>query len=63
MDILVGADPEFFVRSKETGELVSAHGLIEGTKKNPIPMGPGHAQVDGMALEINVPPSRNAKEF
>lgn len=63
MDILIGADPEFFVRSKKTGELISAHGLIAGTKANPIPMGPGHAQVDGMALEINVPPSKNAKEF
>lgn len=63
MDILIGADPEFFVRSKKTNELISAHGLIAGTKANPIPMGPGHAQVDGMALEINVPPAKNAKEF
>lgn len=63
MEILIGGDPEFFVKSKETGELVSAHGLIEGTKKNPIPMGGGHAQVDGMALEINIPPSKTAEEF
>lgn len=63
MDILIGADPEFFVRSKKTNELISAHGLIAGTKQNPMPMGPGHAQVDGMALEINVPPARDAKEF
>ncbi len=63
MDILIGADPEFFVRSKKTGELVSAHGLIAGTKAAPIPMGPGHAQVDGMALEINVPPSKDARGF
>jgi len=63
MEILIGADPEFFVRNKKTNELISAHGLIAGTKKEPIPMGPGHAQVDGMALEINVPPAKNAKEF
>jgi len=63
MAILIGADPEFFVRSKKTGELVSAVGLIEGTKAKPVPMGPGMAQVDGMALEINVPPAENAKDF
>lgn len=63
MDILIGSDPEFFVRRADTNELVSAYGMIEGTKAKPVPMGPGHAQVDGMALEINVPPAKTAKEF
>lgn len=63
IDLKIGADPEFFVQDRETGKLVSAYGLIEGTKKNPIPMGSGHAQVDGMALEINVKPATSAEEF
>lgn len=61
MDILVGCDPECFV--KKNGVFVSAHGLIQGDKKNPFPVAKGAVQVDGMALEFNILPAASADEF
>jgi len=63
MEILIGADPEVFVRNKQTNELVSAHGLIPGSKENPYPVPLGAVQVDGMALEFNIDPARTREEF
>jgi len=57
MKILLGADPEIFVRERATGELASAHGLVKGDKKNPFPVPLGAVQVDGMALEFNIDPA------
>lgn len=51
--VLLGADPEIFVSNK-AGKLVSAHGLIHGTKANPLKVARGAVQVDGMALEFNI---------
>lgn len=62
MDILVGADPEVFVRDKK-GRFRSAHGLIPGTKKEPYKVKDGAFQVDGMALEFNIDPARTREEF
>lgn len=59
--LLIGADPEFFV--KKDGKFVSAYGLIEGTKKNPLKVEGGAVQVDGMALEININPAATFGEF
>lgn len=56
-----GADPEVFV--KKGGAFVSAHGLIPGTKKAPMPVKGGAVQVDGMALEFNTNPATSFKEF
>lgn len=61
MELLIGADPEFFVY--KDGKPVSAYGLIEGTKKNPIPVNGGAIQVDGMALEFNINPAKTKEEF
>lgn len=61
MELLIGADPEFFVY--KDGKPVSAYGLIEGTKKNPIPVNGGAIQVDGMALEFNINPAKTFNEF
>lgn len=61
MDIRIGADPEFFVSYKK--QLVSAHGLVPGTKENPFIVKDGAVQVDGMALEININPATSSKEF
>ena len=61
----IGADPEVFVRCKKTGAFVGAHGLLEGTKENPVDL-PGcdcQGQVDGMALEYNTDVVGNAKYF
>lgn len=49
---LLGADPEIFV-SKDN-QLVSAFGLIGGTKDQPLIVERGAVQVDGMALEFNI---------
>lgn len=61
MKILVGCDPEVFV--KRNGVLVSAHGLIKGTKENPFKVERGAVQVDGMALEFNTDPAESEDEF
>ena len=61
MKILVGCDPEVFV--KKDGKFVSAHGLISGDKKNPQKVRNGAVQVDGMALEFNINPAASEDEF
>lgn len=61
LELKIGADPEFFVL--KDGKPVSAYGLIEGTKKAPIPVKDGAIQVDGMALEFNINPATTKKEF
>jgi hypothetical protein len=62
MAILVGADPEVFVRDKK-GRFRSAHGLVPGTKANPFEVNDGAIQVDGMALEFNIKPAATREEF
>lgn len=60
-NILVGCDPEIFV--KKDGLFVSAHALIPGDKKNPFKVDKGAVQVDGMALEFNIQPASTEQEF
>lgn len=64
--VTVGCDPELFLQD-ETGKLISSIGKFGGTKEAPRPMrklGPGFAlQEDNVALEFNVPPAKNGKEF
>lgn len=66
MNYLIGSDPEWFLKDKNQ-QLVSAIGLIGGTKKHPqaIPeLGEGFAiQEDNVALEYNTPPARNENEW
>lgn len=57
----VGADPEFFV--KKFGKLVSAYGLVPGSKDNPHRVPKGAVQVDGMALEFNIDPADTHAQF
>lgn len=61
LNFLIGADPEFFVQ--QGGKPVSAHGLIPGDKKAPHKVKGGAVQVDGMALEFNINPAKDYKEF
>lgn len=61
LNFLLGADPELFVKRKDTGELASAHGLVVGDKKNPTPVPFGAVQVDGMALEFNIDPTKEGE--
>lgn len=60
-DFKIGADPEFFV--KKFGKLVSAYGLIPGSKDNPYKVPKGAVQVDGMALEFNIDPAETYSQF
>ena len=63
MKILIGADPEVFVKCKESGKFVTGHNLIPGTKSAPFPVKNGAVQVDGMALEFNIDPAGSRAEF
>lgn len=63
LTILVGADPEIFVKKKGAKFFSSAHGLVSGTKENPTPVENGAVQVDGLALEYNINPASSMKEF
>ncbi len=60
-NFLIGADPEFFVQ--RYGKLVSAYGLIPGSKDRPYPVKNGAVQVDGMALEFNIDPAESYSKF
>lgn len=59
----IGADPEAFVRNRNKMEFVSAHDIFPGTKQNPHEIAGGAVQVDGVAVELNINPSRTADEF
>lgn len=61
MNILIGCDPEVFVRQQ--GVFKSAHALIPGDKKKPFKVKKGAVQVDGMALEFNIDPAATDDEF
>lgn len=58
---LIGADPEFFVRQGKG--FISGHTFKCGTKIEPMKTKHGFVQVDGVALEANVPPSKTKAEF
>lgn len=62
--VLVGADPELFMRNPNSGAFVSAHDCgIPGTKYMPFPVKDGALQIDGTALEFNIDPARTRDEF
>lgn len=66
--ILVGADPELFMKNKNSGEFVSAHDIdggprVPGTKHEPHKVPFGAIQVDGTALEFNIDPAHTVDEF
>ncbi len=63
MKLLLGCDPEVFVRKKGKKFFRSAYGLNEGTKEKPIRVDYGAVQVDGMALEFNIDPASNEDEW
>jgi hypothetical protein len=57
-----GCDPEFFIHD-DKGRLVSAAGLIPGTKEDPYKVEDGAVQVDGMAAEFNIDPVDNFEDW
>ncbi len=62
-DLLIGADPELFL--EKDGEIISAEGLIGGTKYEPKPISDkGHCiQEDNIMIEFNIPASASEEDF
>lgn len=61
--ILIGCDPELFLRDPITGSFVSGHGVLPGNKMKPHPVTGGAVQIDGTALEFNTNPAASFAEF
>lgn len=59
---VAGADPELMIRSPKN-ELLSAIGLVPGTKKRPKKVSGGAVQRDNVMAEFNVNPSGTSDEF
>lgn len=62
-NISIGADPELFLEKE--GEIISAEGLIGGTKYEPLAISDkGHfIQEDNVMAEFNIPPCKTAEEL
>lgn len=61
--ITIGADPELFIRDKNTGEFICPDGLIPGTKEEPYKVDGGAVQQDGFAAEFNIDPCSTYSDF
>lgn len=60
----IGCDPEFFLKERESGKLISAIPFVTGTKENPtvLPKG-GNIQRDNVAVEVATDPANSKKAF
>jgi hypothetical protein len=63
VNITLGADPEFFIRDRETGITVPVCGLLGGTKGAPIPYGLFGLQEDNVMCEYNIPAQCDVTRF
>lgn len=61
MNMLIGADPELFLRKGR--RLVSAIPLIEGTKNKPLKTVHGAIQWDNILAEYNINPAATPEQF
>lgn len=62
LQITIGTDPELFLKDA-SGNFVSAHDLIPGSKAKPHPVQHGAIQPDGVAAEFNTAPAATVEEF
>lgn len=63
-NLLIGSDPEAMIVHSESGKMISAVGLIPGTKEEPVSIGNGcFIQADNVNVEWCLPPSNNPKDF
>lgn len=66
-NLLVGSDQEYFLQDKLTNEIVSAEGLIKGTKDEPFKFKGEDSffatSLDNVLYEGNIPPAKTAEEF
>lgn len=63
MKVLIGCDPELFLRDPQTGAFISGHNVLPGTKEEPFRVNCGAVQIDGTALEFNTDPAASCDEF
>lgn len=63
MPVFIGADPELFVKGISSGQFISSHNLVPGTKEKPFKVEKGAIQVDGTALEFNIDPADDYESF
>lgn len=61
--ILIGADPELFLRNPNNNNFVSGHIFNLGDKRKPTPVQYGAVQNDGCAVEFNIDPASTVQEF
>lgn len=66
-NITIGADIEWFLRNRESSEIVSAEGYIPGTKESPHYFMKGNpyyaTSLDNVLAEGNIPPANTVVEF
>lgn len=66
-DFLVGSDVEFFLQDIFSEEIVSAEGIVKGTKTEPFKFDKDNAfyatSLDNVMAEGNIPPASSAYEF
>jgi hypothetical protein len=60
--ITIGADPEVFVQDKQ-GNIVSAIGIVPGTKDKPFATKHGFIQRDNVLAEFNIDPADTPRGF
>lgn len=62
---MIGTDPEMFLVNKSSGKLISAIGLIGGTKHKPRPINDlgDMVQEDNVAVEFNIAPVTTKAQF
>lgn len=60
----IGCDPEFFLRERESGKLISAIPFVKGTKEQPMPLPKGgNIQRDNVAVEVATDPASTLEQF